>query len=271
MRNPHRLLVSSTVLAAVTVLLEIAYPLTADDQLGRLSVATVLLACVACAAHALAVWGGRATVAFVVLVLVAAFAVEAVGVSTGLPFGSYSYAHSLGPQLMGVPLLVPLAWLMMAYPCLVMANQLAVRTVARQRLWLWSLITAICGGLGLAAWDVFLDPQMVAAGHWSWRHPNPALPGVRGVPLTNLVGWLVSGMVLMALAALAVRRALGRTALGPRLQLATPTVLLAWTWLGGIVGNAVFFDRPAVAGWGGLLLGLVVVPYLLVVGPRWTA
>jgi uncharacterized membrane protein len=271
MTSPRRLLASSTALAAVTVLLEIGYPLTADDQLGRLSVATVLVACVACVAHALALMGGRGTVAFVVLVLVAAFAVEAVGVSTGFPFGSYSYAHSLGPLLAGVPLLVPLAWLMMAYPCLVMANELAVRTVARQRLWLWSSTIATCGGLGLAAWDVFLDPQMVAAGHWSWRHPSPALPGVHGVPLTNLVGWLVSGTVLMALATLAVRRALGRAALRTRLQLATPTVLLTWTWLGGIVGNAVFFDRAAVAAWGGLLLGLVVVPYLLVVGPRWTA
>ena len=37
-------------------------------------------------------------------------------------------------------------------------------------------------------WDLFLDPQMVAAGHWTWLDPDPALPGVPGVPLTNYAG-----------------------------------------------------------------------------------
>ena len=41
----------------------------------------------------------------------------------------------------------------------------------------------------LASWDLFLDPQMVDAGHWRWSDPSPALPGVPTVPLTNYAGW----------------------------------------------------------------------------------
>lgn len=264
-----RLLTSSIVLAGSTGLLEVAYPLTADDQLGRLSVATVLVACAACVAHALAVLGDRGTVVVVALVLSGAFAVEALGVSTGFPFGAYTYAHNLGPLVAGVPLLVPFAWLMIAYPCLLMAHVLVAEIVGRQHFPLWMMTVAVVGGLSMAAWDVFLDPQMVAAGHWSWRDPTPALPGADSVPLSNLAGWLVSATVLIGLVATTLRRPLARSELRTRSQLATPTILLAWTWLGGIVGNALFFDRPAVAAWGGLLMGVVVAPYLLLVLPRW--
>ena len=44
------------------------------------------------------------------------------------------------------------------------------------------------GALALASWDLFLDPQMVDAGHWRWADPLPALPGVH---CTKWVGGLV--------------------------------------------------------------------------------
>jgi uncharacterized membrane protein len=251
-------------LAAATVLTEVAYPLTPDGQLGRLSVLTVLLACSACVVHAFATGGPAWTATFVVVVVGGAFAVEVLGVATGFPFGSYDYAHSLGPLVAGVPLLVPLAWLMMAYPCWLMAQRLPAGRLAAGRL----LATGVAAGAAMAAWDVFLDPQMVAAGHWTWAHPSPRLPGVAAVPLSNLAGWLVAASVVMCATAVAVRR-LAPPADGPGpLAAATPVTLVAWTWLGGIVANAVFFDRPAVAVWGGLLFGLFAGPYLLLVRTR---
>ncbi|MFL6099657.1 MAG: carotenoid biosynthesis protein [Actinomycetales bacterium] len=266
----RRLLTGSAALAGATVLLQIAYPLTSDRQLGRLSVVTVVVACGACVVHALAEWGPVPTVAFTAVVVGGAFAVEALGVATGFPFGHYMYAHSLGPLLLGVPLLVPLAWLMMAYPCLLLSIELAPNIVAPQRLLATTAVSALLGGGAMAAWDLFLDPQMVAAGHWTWRDPTPALPGVERVPLTNLAGWLLSATVLMAVSTALLQR-LGTWAVtGPlarhpdnRLSSATPMILLGWAWLGGIVANAVFFDRAAIAGWGGLLLGVLVLPYLV--------
>ena len=52
-------------------------------------------------------------------------AFEAVGLATGFPYGSYTYSDALGPTLLGVPFLVPLAWLMMAWPSWVLAERLA--------------------------------------------------------------------------------------------------------------------------------------------------
>jgi putative membrane protein len=45
-----------------------------------------------------------------------AWLAEFIGSHTGLPFGRYSYTDLLQPQLGDVPLLIPLAWLMLLPP-----------------------------------------------------------------------------------------------------------------------------------------------------------
>ena len=240
------------VLAAGAVLAQIAYPLLdapgpASNWLTAITIASVLLFCAASVTHAGLTLGARAAATLLVVAGGIGLVAESVGVSTGSPFGEYAYAGTLGPQLLGVPLLVPLAWTMMAYPTL-----LAGRLLAGRRSWAAVPLAA----WALASWDLFLDPQMVDAGHWTWAFGEPGLPGVDGIPLTNFAGWLLVALVIQAaLHALLPRHGSGSTAV--------PFVLLAWTWLGSTLANAVFFGRPAVALWGGAALGLVVGPALL--------
>jgi uncharacterized membrane protein len=256
------------VLAVVTILAEIAYPLAPNHRLGTLSVLTVLAFTAASVTHALAVRGRAWTGRLVLVVVLGAFGAEIVGVGTRFPFGDYSYSRRLGPLLAGVPLLVPLAWLMMAYPCLLLAR-LLVGQLADNRWQHTTFVTGAVAGAALAAWDVFLDPQMVAAGNWTWRHPHPGLPGVSSVPLTNLGGWLLSAVLIMTTAEAVLSRDADERASRPPAAV-VPALLLGWTWAGSVVGNAAFFGRPAVAVWGGLLLGAFVVPYLLLVRARWS-
>jgi uncharacterized membrane protein len=264
----RRLLLPS-VLAVATVLAQIAYPLSPDRWLGRLSVITVLAFAAASVTHAIAVRGAAWATRLVVVVVLGAYAAELLGRHTGFPFGHYTYAHSLGPLLAGVPILVPFAWLMMAYPCLLLGRLLCdqigeLNGAARL------FVTALLAGGALAAWDIFLDPQMVAAGHWTWAHPSPGLPGIARVPLTNLAGWALAAIVLMAVTDQALPRDRdSEAAAATPPAVIVPAVLLTWTWLGSIVGNAVFFHRAGVALWGGLLLGLFVGPYLVSVRARW--
>lgn len=235
-------------LAAAVVGVQIAYPLLDEgsEALRRLTIATVLVFFAASVAHAWVHRGAGWALGLVVVTAGGGLAAEAVGVATGYPFGTYSYSTSLGPMAFDVPLLVPLAWTMFAYPAFLAARRLGGRYVA------------LVGGLALAAWDVALDPQMVAAGRWSWAHPTPALPGVPGIPLTNYAGWLGVGVVMMAV----LDRVLPRQA---GVSEAQPAVLLLWTWAGAIVGNGFYFDRPAVAAICGVVLGAVTVPYVLTV------
>jgi uncharacterized membrane protein len=243
-------------LATAALLTQVAYPLLDGPALRAATMLGVLLFAAASVGHAAAVYGARGGLALVVAAGGTGLLAEALGVATGVPFGLYAYSGSLGPQVLGVPLLVPLAWTMMAYPALLLGRRLGGPA---RRPGLRRAVTAVLGGATLAAWDLFLDPQMVVAGHWTWANPRPGLPGVPDVPLTNLGGWLLVGVLMTAVVDSVLPAA---PPAAPVVTEALPAALLAWTWLGSVVANLVFFGRPWVALYGGLALGVLVVPYL---------
>ncbi|NJC69755.1 carotenoid biosynthesis protein [Planosporangium thailandense] len=228
---------------AALVLAEIGYPLVSGPARAHLTVATVLIGFAVSVAHAAVSRGPRAAAALVAVAGGGGLAVEALGVATGVPFGAYGYGDALGAELLGVPLVIPLAWTWMAWPAWLTAGRLARGVAAR----------VAVAGLGLAAWDLFLDPQMVAEKYWTWASPRPALPGVPDVPRSNYLGWLVVAVALMALLAAVpdTRRP------GPD---APMYALYLWTYASGVLAHAVFLDLPASAAWGGLGMGLVAVP-----------
>jgi uncharacterized membrane protein len=229
------------VFALGTIAAQIAYPLVDGDWLRRVTLASVVLFFLASVSHALVHRGLRWALTLVAVTAGGGLAAEAVGVRTGLPFGDYTYSGSLGPQLFAVPVVVPLAWTMMAYPMFLAARRISSR---------W---TAVIGGIGLAGWDVFLDPQMVADGRWRWSDPTPGLPGVTDVPLTNLAGWLLVGILMMGLLSVALPR--------DRASETVPALLLFWTYVGSIIGNVFWFGADSVAMAGALAMGLVAIPY----------
>jgi len=238
---------TSLALVVAGVLTQIAYPLASGVELRAITVLSVLLLAAASIVHAGATWGWRGVLIVPALAGGLGLVAETIGVHTGFPFGAYAYADTLGPRLAGVPLVVPLAWTMLGYPSLLLGRRLGGTRP----------LTALTGGVSLTGWDLFLDPQMVAQGHWSWTHPTPALPGVPGIPLTNYAGWLLVSVLMIAV----LDHCLPREGH----QNASMTAVLAWTWCGSTVGNLVFFDRPWVALYGGLVMGAVVGPYLLLV------
>ena len=228
-------------LAVATIGLQIAYPLVDGEARRQVTIAIVVLFFLASATHAAVHRGLKWAAVLVVVTAGGGLAAEAIGVRTGIPFGDYSYTGTLGPTVLGVPVVVPLAWTMLAYPLLLAARRLSRR------------FAAPIGAFGLAAWDVFLDPQMVDDGRWRWADPTPGLPGVEGVPLTNFAGWLLVGLVMMAILDTALPRV-------PASE-AQPATLLFWTWIGSVVGNVFWFGSTDVAIAGGIAMGLVTVPY----------
>ena len=242
--------------AVAAVLTQISYPLLSGGPLRLATVGTVLLFAAASLLHATAALGPAAALRLLLVAGGTGLAAEAIGVATGVPFGSYRYSDSLGPALLGVPLLVPLAWTMMAYPALLLGRRLggALATSGRRR-----ALVVLTGAGTLAGWDLFLDPQMVAAGQWTWASPTSTLPGVPQVPLSNYAGWLLVAAVMILLLDLALP--------GPqhpaRVTEAVPAALLTWTWLGSAAGNLIFFDRPSTACYGLVAMGAFMLPYLI--------
>lgn len=239
-RSPRR--DPSVALAALTVLLQVGYPLFSGSRRDALTVITVLAFFAASVTHAAVHRGLRWAAALVVVTAGTGLLAEAVGTATGVPFGDYDYAGSLGWQVFSVPVVVPMAWTMMAYPCLLVGQRLASSSV----------VAALLGGAALAAWDLFLDPQMVEAGHWTWRDVELSWPGSPDVPVSNSLGWLLVAVVMVGALQLLPRRDADDR---------VPAALFLWTYASSVLAFAVFFGRPLVALVGGIGMGLVAVPY----------
>jgi putative membrane protein len=232
-------------LFAVAIALQIMYPLVHGDLLTTITIFTVYSAAAVMFLHSYFAFGARFAFSFLFLTFAYALAVEIIGSKTGWPFGTYKYDHSLGFSIADVPLLVPFAWMMLTYPLLI-----AARKVGKSWVFLY-------GGLGLMTWDLFLDPQMVAANRWSWKFSGASIPFAKEIPLSNSAGWLFTGMGLMAL----LHWALPKDRRKHGASLAIPNIFLGWTLFSGIIGNLFFFHRPGIALLAGTLFGAVLAPY----------
>jgi putative membrane protein len=227
------------VAAVAMALLQIAVPLT-DDRAG-LTTAVVVAFAATTTLLAAATWGGPRTLAAAAIVVSGTLVLEAVGSRTGWPFGEYDYGDALRPAVAGVPLAVALAWWAMAVP----AREVAARLSPAG----WSRVGL--GAVALTAWDVFLDPQMVDEGYWTWTGGGPW----RDVPLSNYAGWLVASAVVMVV----LDRLLPRPGDSPALL-----VLYTWWAVMSTLGFLVFFGDPLV----GLVGGLCMLP---LAGLAWRA
>ena len=186
-------------------------------------------------------------------VFILTWGIEWLGSSTGFPFGRYHYTALLQPQLLGVPLLIPLAWLMMLAPAWGVAQIIQTpltpgpsptggegRKIGRR------FALAALSGLVFTAWDLYLDPQMVTRGLWVWETPGAYF----GIPWSNYLGWWLSATLLT----LVVR---------PRDLPARPLLLIyALTWVLQAVALGMFWGQPgpALAGFVGMgiFIGLAV-------------
>ncbi|MCW2568527.1 MAG: hypothetical protein JWN54_2624 [Mycobacterium sp.] len=229
-------------LVGATVLAEIAYPLTTGPVRDRLTVVTVVVFCAASVTHALLTRGLRTAAALLVVTAGGGLLVESAGTATGYPFGAYDYTGSLGATVLGVPWVIPPAWTMMAWPAWLVACRLVRRPAVR----------VVVAGWALASWDVFLDPQMVSAGHWVWAGGE--------IPLTNYAGWFAVAVVMMAvLSRVSPVSPVSRVDVhcGPD---APMYAVYLWTYASSVLAHAVFLGLPRSAAWGAVAMAPVAVP-----------
>jgi uncharacterized membrane protein len=133
--------------------------------------------------------GWKRTLLLLLLTFGISLLFECVGVATGKVYGPYYYTDKLGPKFLGlVPLIIPIAWFMMTYPSYVIANRLVPSFNSTQA---WRLAVASIGALIMTAWDLVMDPMMVAGGHWVWEEPGAYF----GIPLQNYLGWWLTTFV----------------------------------------------------------------------------
>jgi uncharacterized membrane protein len=189
-------------------------------------------------------WGWKRALAVAALVPLMGWAIEAVGHTTDFPFGAYHYTDLLQPQAAGVPLLIPLAWMMMMPPSWAVAHVITRSLNGRRR---WIAFVGVTM-LAFTAWDLFLDPQMVGWGLWVWDDPSGFT--YFGIPWSNYAGWLLS-VGLITICALPLLK-LDRLPISPLLQVYALTLVLEF------IGLLVFWGLPGPALVGGLGMGAML-------------
>jgi bisanhydrobacterioruberin hydratase len=131
------------------------------------------------------------------LLTVYTYAIEIVGVRTDWPYGAFEYTIQLGPMLLGeVPLALPLFFI----PLVLNAYLLTLLLLGG---WADNVFIRLPVAIAaVVAIDLVLDPAAVAVGFWAFES------GIYyGVPVSNYVGWVISGTVAVVLVDLAFDRA----------------------------------------------------------------
>ncbi|WP_327051798.1 bisanhydrobacterioruberin hydratase [Halomicrococcus gelatinilyticus] len=118
------------------------------------------------------------------------YAVEFVGVTTGLPYGEFRYLLELGPMLLGtVPVGLPVFFFPLVLNsyllCLLLLDSHADSRPVR-------LVASLAVVLIV---DLVLDPAAVSLGFWRYADGGTYY----GVPLSNFLGWVLSGTVAVGL------------------------------------------------------------------------
>ena len=166
----------------------------------------ILLGTVAALLHSAPRFGTGRAVAVALLASLVALSSELGGTNIGFPFGPYHYTEMLGYRIAGdVPYPIPISWYYMLYGSLAICARLMTADDSSRARWKWALV----GGAFLTAWDVPMEVQMtnVLPVHWVWDLDKmPAwMPGFLGdpifygMPLTNWVGWYVTGVIVARL------------------------------------------------------------------------
>lgn len=109
------------------------------------------------------------------------YAAEAIGVYTGSIFGVYHYGATMKLQVLEVPLIIPLNWVMLVLGMTSIFHSLRIRV------WMVPFLSA----LGLVVFDFTMEPVAVILDYWTWKG------GV--IPLQNYLAWfLIAGVVSSA-------------------------------------------------------------------------
>ncbi|NWF96053.1 MAG: carotenoid biosynthesis protein [Candidatus Thorarchaeota archaeon] len=132
-------------------------------------------------------WAGTKRTALILAIFgVFPLVVEAIGISTGVPYGGFYYTELMGFRVFGlVPWSVAFAFSPLILGSMALASQLTRR----------ALVAIPFSALLLVAADLILDPAAVVLQIWVWLEPGPYY----GIPLTNYTGWFMTATLGSAL------------------------------------------------------------------------
>jgi bisanhydrobacterioruberin hydratase len=114
-----------------------------------------------------------------IFIYASGFAVEAIGVQSGEVFGHYAYHTSLGPKMMGTPLLIGINWLMLIYAVHLVVDRVRIRPFSKP----------FIGAFLMVMYDFLLEPVAIHWNMWKW--------GGTVVPARNYLAWFLISLLFL--------------------------------------------------------------------------
>lgn len=174
--------------------------------------------------------GARRGITAIAALGIYGYVIETIGVTTGIPYGDFTYTDALGGKLFGlVPYLLPVSYVPLVIGAFAASWQFGTSIPVR----------IIYSTLLLILMDGVLDPGAAALGFWVWSEGGLYY----GIPLSNYFGWLVSGL----LASLLISR-FGSWETPPKAGMLDGAILGMSFWIG--VSFFAGFVVPALLGFG---------------------
>lgn len=118
--------------------------------------------------------GKKAGMVFIIVFL-AGFVIEFIGVQTGLLFGTYAYDSSMGPLVFGTPLIIGATW----YAVIAGAASITMHLKGG------IIIRSLVAGALAVLMDLFIEQVAIRYQLWSWDGGTP--------PLYNYICWFIFG------------------------------------------------------------------------------
>lgn len=115
------------------------------------------------------------------LVFLIGFSVEAIGVGTGILFGSYSYGDPFGFKIYETPIMIGVNWLFLA-----LSSYGIIRFFTKN-----SALLVLLPALLMVGLDFLVEPVAMKLGFWSWENDI--------IPFQNYAMWFATSIVIHGL------------------------------------------------------------------------
>jgi len=117
-----------------------------------------------------------------ILLILAGFMIEWIGVHTGWIFGNYAYDETLGFRVLDIPVIIGVNWFLLIYSTGVTMQRWGLKSTRNR---------VLCGAFLLVLLDLLIEPAAATYHYWHWLGD--------GVPLTNYLSWFLASCVLLLL------------------------------------------------------------------------
>ena len=229
-------------LMGLTIALNITWPLVSGVLRDVVTQSAILTFAAAALLHAWGAHGPTYASRLASVVLLSSYSAT----TFALLLTPLQFSDRLGMSVMGVPLTIPLAWLMLLHPSL----ELARRATSNRR------AAAVIAGCTAGSANLFVEPLLASDAYFTLT----TAPGTLTVVLHSIAWCAV--LSATAYAVLDIAGAPEETAYP-----GMPLLALLWVWLGNTVANAVpvapFLAHPVVAATGFIGMAGVIVPAAL--------